>query len=300
MGEPSVIFVVPYRGRPEHKVFFRRYLSSIMEAGERASGSWEVYFSTQEDARVFNRGACKNIGFLAMKAKYPETYKDKTFVFNDVDTIPYADILDYATTRGVVKHFYGFKYALGGIVSFLGSDFERTNGFPNFFGWGSEDTVLQARCDKVGLTIDRSVFYPLGSREILHLFDGVSRIINARDPWRAKHDNGVDGIRSIYRLAYGEESEGGGFWSLGIRTFMTGVRFESESYSRYDLREPARKIVNPRFLSGPPKGGFITDDWSKIPFYPDAARRAGMVRERGEAATSAVIEASMRGAYGRK
>jgi hypothetical protein len=38
-------------------------------------------------------------------------------VFNDVDTAPYKpDLVDFRTTHGVVKHFYGFDFAFGGIV----------------------------------------------------------------------------------------------------------------------------------------------------------------------------------------
>ena len=47
----------------------------------------------------FNRGATKNIGFLAMK--YPDTYKQITFVFNDVDTIPNKkNLFNYKTRKG--------------------------------------------------------------------------------------------------------------------------------------------------------------------------------------------------------
>ena len=38
----------------------------------------------------------KNIGFIAMKEKYADNYKDITFVFNDVDTMPYTkNFIDY-------------------------------------------------------------------------------------------------------------------------------------------------------------------------------------------------------------
>ena len=124
---PAIVFIIPYRNRIQHKFFFSNYMPSIMKDYE---DNYEIYFSHQCDARSFNRGGTKNIGFLAIKAKYPNAYKDITFVFNDIDTLPFTNIFDYKTTHGVVKHFYGFQYALGGIVSMTGADFEKTNGFP--------------------------------------------------------------------------------------------------------------------------------------------------------------------------
>jgi hypothetical protein len=273
---PKRIFIVPYRNRIQHKFFFSKYMSFILENDD----DYEVYFSHQCDARTFNRGATKNIGFIAARNKYPEHYKDITFIFNDVDTIPFSKIFDYNTDHGIVKHFYGFKYALGGIVVMKGVDFEKTNGFPCFWGWGMEDNAMQKRCDAVGLKIDRSVFYNIGSPEILQLFDGISRIISKKDPWRGENDNGIDGLRTISQLQYNidEKSENPNdnlyvvhnpkIMYVNISTFMTYIPFGSEEYYTYDLREPKRKIVHPDKIRETRKSVVSTSDWTNIPYYP--------------------------------
>ena len=273
---PKRIFIVPYRNRVQHKFFFSKYMSYILEDKD----DYEIYFSHQCDARTFNRGAIKNIGFIAAKNKYPEHYRDITFIFNDVDTIPFTKIFDYETTHGVVKHYYGFKYALGGIVVMKGADFERTNGFPGFWGWGMEDNVLQKRCEAVGLTIDRSVFYNIGSPEILQLFDGISRIISKKDPWRGEHDDGVDGLRAISQLKYTidakSENPNDNIFTVNnprisvvnVSTFLTHVPFGTEEYYNYDLREPKRKIIHPDRIRETTKTVASTQDWTNIPYYP--------------------------------
>jgi hypothetical protein len=273
---PKRVFIVPYRSRIQHKFFFSKYMSFILEDDP----DYEIYFSHQCDARTFNRGATKNIGFIAVRNKYPEHYKDITFIFNDIDTIPFNKIFDYNTTHGIVKHFYGFKYALGGIVVMKGADFEKTNGFPCFWGWGMEDNSLQKRCDAVGLKVDRSVFYNIGNPEILQLFDGISRIISKKDPWRGEHDNGVDGLRTISQLKYtiDEKSENptdnvfavdnSKIMYINISTFLTHIPFGSEEYYTYDLREPKRKIINPDKIKETTKTVVSTNDWTNIPYYP--------------------------------
>jgi hypothetical protein len=273
---PKRIFIVPYRNRVQHKFFFSKYMSFILENKD----DYEIYFSHQCDARTFNRGAIKNIGFIAAMNKYPEHYKNITFIFNDVDTMPFYNIFDYETTHGVVKHYYGYKYALGGIVVMKGSDFEKTNGFPCFWGWGMEDNVLQKRCEAVGLKIDRSVFYNIGSPEILQLFDGISRIISKKDPWRGEHDNGIDGLRTISQLKYTIDNKSENpndnvftvnnskILIINILTFLTHIPFGTEEYYNYDLREPNRKIINPDKIRETKKTVVTTQDWSNIPHYP--------------------------------
>lgn len=297
---PKIVFIVPYRNRVQHKFYFSTYMTSIL--GDTTE-PYEIYFSHQCDARSFNRGGTKNIGFLAVKAKYPNDYKDITFVFNDIDTLPFSNIFDYVTIPGMVKHFYGFKYALGGIVAITGADFEATNGFPNFWGWGMEDNVLQTRCEKIGLKVDRSQFYEIGSPNILQLFDGVSRLINRKDPWRATHDNGVDGLRSIHKLDFSIDTESKNpldnvhvvnsdkIFIVNIGTFMTSIRFEHDNYYEYDLREPPRKIINPDRIRTN-KSSNSTDDWTNIPFYPTAEKKRDMIQQYGKEKAEEIIEYS--------
>jgi hypothetical protein len=278
---PKRVFIVPYRNRIQHKFFFSKHMSFILEDCD----DYEIYFSHQCDMRTFNRGAAKNIGFLAIKEKYPDDYKNITFIFNDVDTIPFYKIFDYETTEGVVKHYYGFKYALGGIIVMKGSDFEKINGFPCYWGWGMEDNALQKRCDHYGIKIDRSTFYDIGSPQILQLFDGITRIISKKDPWRMDKDNGVDGLKTITTLKFNISSKSDNpndnifivdnqrIFIINIQTFLTHVRFENDQFYNYDLREPKRKIINPDKLKETKQIMPVTNDWTNIPYYPTTKER---------------------------
>jgi hypothetical protein len=166
-----------------------------------------------------------------------------------------------------------------------GADFEKINGFPCFWGWGMEDNVLQKRCNHAKLVIDRSVFYKIGSPEILQLFDGISRIISKKDPWRMDKDNGVDGLTTIHKLKYTIDENSlnvndnvfsvhnSNIYFINISTFLTYVRFEGDNYYNYDLREPKRKIVNPDKLKETKQTVVTTDNWTNIPFYPTTIER---------------------------
>ena len=198
---PKIIFIVPYRDRRQEKCIFSVYMKYIMEDYDK--NDYEIYYSHQTDTRPFNRGATKNIGFLVMKNKYPNDYHNITFVFNDVDTLPVEkNTFNYATTKGVVKHFYGFTFALGGIFSIVGSDFEKCNGFPNNWGWGLEDNVMNDRVLQNKIVINREVFYPRNTRDVISLYDTPYRIINNKEPGNYLAKNLNDNLNNITELDY--------------------------------------------------------------------------------------------------
>lgn len=198
---PKFIFIIPYRNREQHRIFFSTYIQKIME--DIPKDEWAYYFVHQTDNRPFNRGAMKNIGFLAIKYRYPNDYKNIIMIFNDIDTLPYdKNILDFNTTNGTIKHYYGFKFALGGIFSITGEDFEKTSGFPNFWAWGGEDNLIHTRALKVGLKIDRSVFFSLGDMNILQFADGLKRLICRDELATTLEPDNIDGLTTIKNLNY--------------------------------------------------------------------------------------------------
>ena len=198
---PKIIFIVPYRDRRQEKCIFSVYMKYIMEDYDK--NDYEIYYSHQTDTRPFNRGATKNIGFLVMKNKYPNDYHNITFVFNDVDTIPVKkNTFNYATTKGIVKHFYGFTFALGGIFSIVGSDFEKCNGFPNNWGWGLEDNVMNDRVLLNEIVINRELFYFRNTRDVISLYDTPNRIINNKEPGNYLANNLNDNLNNITELEY--------------------------------------------------------------------------------------------------
>ena len=215
---------------------------------------YKIYYIHQTDKREFNRGAMKNIGFLVVKQKYPDGYKNITLVFNDVDTMPYTkNFLNYETTNGVVKHFYGFTYALGGIVSIKAGDFEKVGGFPNFWAWGYEDNLINKRALSNNLTIDRTQFYNVMDKNIFQMKDGLSRLVNRGEFDRYLSETS-EGWHSIQSLEYNINEETG---FVNVTNFYTGIVSNPKENKIHDLRNGSRpfggllnmntKRRNPRF-----------------------------------------------------
>lgn len=235
---PKIIFIVPYRDRVEHKHFFQRQINYLME--DYKMDDYEVYFVHQKDNRAFNRGAMKNIGFLAIRDKYPEHYKNITFVFHDVDTLPYIkNLLNYETEHGKVKHFYGFEFALGGIFSITGKDFERVGGFPNFWAWGGEDNVIQKRVLNNKLSIDRSIFFKIGNKNILQFADGFMKLINRDELASIEHDDSYEYYNTIKNLKYEFNNE-----YIDVYSFQTRAKYVNacRKFENHNITKSTNKI----------------------------------------------------------
>ncbi len=225
---PKMIFIVPYRDRPQQLHFFKEQMKKVLSS--IPTTDYKIYYSHQLDTRSFNRGAMKNIGFLAIKNKYPNDYKNITLIFNDVDTMPYTkNYLKYDTVHGVVKHLYGFKFALGGIVSIKAGDFEKTTGFPNFWAWGYEDNMLKTRVDKSGLTIDYTQFHRPDDGNILQLKDGPNRDVS-RTEFDKYQSHDTEGFADITNLTYDIDED----------TCFINVK-------SFDTKTPANEIITQPF-----------------------------------------------------
>jgi hypothetical protein len=155
-----------------------------------------------------------------------------------VDTCPSEKgLIDYTTTKGIVKHYYGFDFALGGIFAIKGEDFEKAKGFPNFWGWGLEDNIIQDRCIAVGLTIDRSIFYRIEDKRIMRSFDGFNRIVSKRDANVYKYET-PDNLFDLKNISMTITNE-----YINITKFDCMMKAEEQFYVNHDIRQHGSKII---------------------------------------------------------
>lgn len=198
---PDLVFIVPYRNRKPEKTVFE----IIMEKNLKGL-NYKIFFIHQNDKRLFNRGAIKNIGFLYIKKTWPKDYKNIIIIFNDIDAISYyKGQFNYKTKKNIIKHHFGFKQTLGGIFSILASDFEKINGFPNIWTWGLEDNIIQKRAKNNNIEIDYSNFIDIKNRnKIIFLNNYEKRKINKKIYFKFEIDGIYDGIKLIKNLKYGK------------------------------------------------------------------------------------------------
>lgn len=237
MSSPKKIFIVPYRDRVIHRDRFLERMTDYL----KDESDWEIYFAHQCDGRPFNRGAMKNIGFLAMKRKYPAEYGDITFIFHDVDTWPTENgIIKYDTTDGVVEHYYGYTFALGGMFAIKGKDFDKTKGFSNFWGWGLEDNIIHDRCIAAGLSIDRTVFFPITDTNNIHREDdGSLRLISKGDASVYTYDK-PDNMDDIKELNFTIDSD-----MINITGFEVDMRIEDQDFRLRDNKQEGTRLKIP-------------------------------------------------------
>ena len=220
---PEIVFIVPYRDREAQLSIFLSHMPNILKGL-----NYEIYISHQKDKRFFNRGAMKNIGFMHVKEKYPDNYKDINFVFNDIDTlISRKGLTNFKTVKGKVKHIFGFKRAFGGIFSIKGEDFENLNGFPSIWNWGMEDNALKYRwlnkMKKNGDNmIDYSEFFDMKSKDIVLLWHGDKKVFNKHQTWNA-YENSIDfkdGINKIRNIQKTENTIEDNFFMINTTYFI--------------------------------------------------------------------------------
>lgn len=253
---PSLLFIIPYRDREDDLSEYQKQMVQIMDHYPRHSYRFVVVH--QNDDRSFNRGAIKNIGFLWARRKYPHHYRKITFVFNDVDTFPLQRhvIPSWYTKPGTIRHFYGYEFALGGIFSITGGDFETINGFPNYWGYGYEDNLINKRALDAGLTITRDspffnlvwvqpgpFFRPDKARLLQTTFrqrsHGFERVLNRYD--HAQHKaNTKDGMRNLQRIRLEEEEVDELFVLLHVSHFDTQYEENPDDRIVHDLRNGLR------------------------------------------------------------
>ena len=141
--------IIPYRQR-------KQQLHSLLQTLQKYPEVHRIVVCEQsDDHRPFNRGWCKNAGFL-LCASQPED----TVYFYDVDLLPGPAFFGFPKVeQGEIRHLYGHQHCLGGIVGFCAMDFIHINGFCNdLWAWGGEDRLLTEEAKAHGLNINRSLF----------------------------------------------------------------------------------------------------------------------------------------------
>jgi hypothetical protein len=255
MMPPKIIFIIPFRDRDIEKTRFSIYINYLLE--DYNKNDYEIYYSHQCDSREFNRGAVKNIGFLVIKEKYPNDYKDMVFVFNDIDCIPnIKNNINYDTSLNNINHIYGFDFTLGGIFSIKGIDFEKCNGFPNNWGWGLEDNVFNNRVINNGLKINREKLNSITSKNIMHFAETKYKKVNNNDIKNYINNFLHDDLKTIKNLNYEiiRNNENVNFelnnqYIININNFDTLYSYNKKDFFYKDISTSTKLEINTKKIN---------------------------------------------------
>ena len=245
------IFIIPYRNREAQMHVFLSHMKYLLE--DIPEKDYRIYLVNQVDARPFNRGAMRNIGFLEGKKRFPDTYKEIDFVFHDLDNlVGKKNSVTFTTVPNKVNHIFGNYDGvnIGGIFVMKGGDFEKVNGYPNFWGWGYEDTALGIRCRRKNIECVRKTF-SWKDKRIVHLdytpsMPVAQKIENRFNKntllWMKKGSILKEGVDTIKDIHLQERSFSSSVKILNVTHFNCNI--SEKNYSPYEIW-----LVMPNFLS---------------------------------------------------
>lgn len=216
---PTHIFLIPYRDRKDDLNIFIQKVPIILK--EDGITNFQFFVIHQDDKKLFNRGMMLNIGFLEVKKRYPNNWRNIQLVCHDVDIYPTKPgVIKYQTSIGKVNHPYGvlrpqFKGTVGGICIIMGEDYFRSGGHPNLYGWGGEDVGMSRRCQARGIEIDESNF--INRRTSPYVIDTESHntvkelkiniICDSRNLKKVLSENSANPVDTISNIIYTVKSE---------------------------------------------------------------------------------------------
>jgi len=140
--------IIPYRNREAH---LSKQVPHLWKVLNDQGIDFGITVVEQEQGKLFNTGAMKNIGYL-------ETPEADYYCFHDVDM--YAEDVDYSYTDMPTHLAYAvqqFDYKLpyptffGGVTLFDKESYKTINGYSNeYLGWAADDDDLYLRVVKIG------------------------------------------------------------------------------------------------------------------------------------------------------
>jgi hypothetical protein len=251
-------------------------MKDIVATFYKNSTQIKVIFVNQNWDLPFNKGAMLNIGFLEIKKLYPNSYENITFVFHDVDVIPFQNVTNrillnhFCTTSGTVKHIFGFKHSLGGIFSITGLDFNKVAGFPNIYGWNTEDIIFQERVVLLKLTIDRSESHftdadtvNRSNNRVINLSNSVPLQEEFRTSFVSESERNTDADNFDSLISYEVEKKR---YDIDVLTFKTihEVRLENNNLKVHSRKPLPRNLVLSGKKANISEGdGWFMNHWSE-------------------------------------